>query len=84
MRAVLGATNRRTFATRLVYVFDSAASLQRARRLVPGRLTDRTGSRTVKNNSTSESSCAMHRNNVFALASYQYCTRMRVALADLR
>jgi len=84
VRAVLTATNRRTFATRLVYVFDSAASLQRARRLVPGMLTDRKGSRTVKGNSTSESFCAMHRKNVFALASYQYCERMRVALADLR
>ncbi len=84
VRAVLGATNRRTFATRLVYVFDSAASLQRARLLVPGMLTDRKGSRTVKGNSTSQSSCAMHRKNVFALASYQYCTKMREALAKLR
>lgn len=83
VRAVLGATNRRTFATRLVYVFDSAASLQRARRLVPRMLTDRKGSRTAKGNSTSESACAMNRKNVFALASFQYCTKLRVALADL-
>ena len=84
VRAVLVATNRRTFAIRLVYVFDSAASLQRARRLVPGMLTDRKGSRTVKGNSTGESACAMHRKNVFALASNQYCQRLRVILADLR
>lgn len=84
VRAVLGATNRRTFATRLVYVFDSAASLQRAHRLVPGLLTDRKGSRTVEGNSASESFCAMHRTNVFVVATDQECAKMRVALADLR
>jgi hypothetical protein len=84
VRAVLGATNRRTFVTRFVYVFDSAASLQRARRLEPGMLSDRKGSRTANGISTSETACAMHRENVFALAGYQDCQRMRAAFADLR
>jgi len=82
--ALLVEANPRTYTTREAYVFDSAASLQRAHQLVPGMLTDRKGSRTVKGNSTSESGCSMHRENVFVLASYQYCKRVRVILADLR
>jgi hypothetical protein len=83
LRAVLGTTNPRTFAMRMVYVFDSSASLQLARKLVPGMFKDRKGSRTVQGNTTSESGCAMHRENVFTQASYGECSRVRAILADL-
>jgi hypothetical protein len=83
LRGVLAWTNPRTFSVRFAYIFDSSASLKRARRLDPRMLSDHKGHLTVTKNSTSESGCAMHRENVFIMAAAQYCTRMRAILSDL-
>jgi hypothetical protein len=84
VRAVLAATNPRTYSNRVAYVFDSAASLTHARQLMPGTFNDRKGRRTVHGNETSESGCAMHRENVFVQASYDECARVRSILTGLR
>jgi hypothetical protein len=83
VHAALAATNARTFSNRTAYVFDSTASFQRARQLMPALFGDRKGSRIVHGNETSESGCAMHRENVFVQASYDECARVRSILAGL-
>jgi hypothetical protein len=83
LRALLTATNPTIPSGRVVYVFDSASSLRLGQRLFPGLLADRKGRRIVRGNSTEESGCIMHRENVVAEASYDECARIRAILADL-